>query len=126
MILPPLPRRQPIRGLLPTMRAKQGEGLRRHRNRAPRPLRLGRHELEAAFGPLHGLPNGQRAGVEVDIRPGEPEQFPTTKPYRQGADVQGSQAVTPQHIKAARKRAAPAALGLLAAQAPASAGAPAN
>ncbi|GAB3184463.1 hypothetical protein GCM10027259_42840 [Micromonospora palomenae] len=29
-------------------------------------------------------------------------------------------------IKAARKRAAPAALGLLAAQAPASAGAPAN
>ncbi|MER7440468.1 hypothetical protein [Micromonospora avicenniae] len=28
VILPPLPRRQPVRGLLPTMRAEEGEGLR--------------------------------------------------------------------------------------------------
>nr|WP_231928507.1 hypothetical protein [Micromonospora echinaurantiaca] len=99
MILPPLPRRQPVCGLLPAMRAEEGEGLRRHRNRPPGPLRLGRHELEATLCPLHGLPNGQRAGIEVDIRPGEPEQLPATKAHRQSADVQGFQAVTPQHIE---------------------------
>ena len=88
LVIPRTPQAQPLDRLAPAMLAQGVDRGRRQSNAAARLRGLGLTQDEAFLPARHGVPYLKPAGIQGDIPPAKPKEFPQAHPGAERQNVQ--------------------------------------